>query len=245
MPNTEKFNDLYEQILARILAGEWNNQPIPQQKLLATHYGVSLTTIRAVFEHLVADGYIKQGKKMVVRKEQGSVPALVPSFDADLKSKGKIPHMENLGAPEVVELSAEYAKAFGLPVGMKSFKRVRVQGELDGKSFEPYRLTETFYPWHLAESFAEKANENPQFVLINAIREKYNLYITTSSLSFRARLPTRIEQKALKISRHTPVQDIFRTSLAQDGRTVIMFTRAVWTGYRADIEVKNAETSLK
>ncbi len=179
----------------------------------------------------------------MINPNRMTIPALVPSFDKYLQQHGLVPFMRNVGNPEVITLDKDLAAAFGLAEGTKAIKRVRVQGERQGKQDIPYRLTETHYLYDLADKYLANMTSDPLFVVIDQIKQDTGKSITKSSIKVLTRFPSEQEQNLLQIPLHTPVAEIFRVSRSDD-RTVIMFSHIVLISYRFMLSIEDASTTI-
>ena len=178
----------------------------------------------------------------MINPNRMTIPALVPSFDKYLQQHGLVPFMRNVGDPEVITLDKDLATAFSLSEGTKAVKRVRVQGERQGKQDIAYRLTETYYLYDLADKYLANMRSEPLFVTIDQIKQDTGKSIAKSSIKLLTRFPSEKEQSLLQIPLHTPVTEIFRVSRSSDG-TVMMFSHIVLISYRFTISIEDASTT--
>lgn len=242
----EKVNNILQDMIRRIEAGEWKeNTALPtRQELLASGYSATATTINSVFNLLHAMGYIMlRGRNIVINPHRMTIPALVPSFDKYLLQHGLTPFMQNIDAPTVTVLDNDLATAFDLAQGTKVIRRSRIQGETQGGQNIPYRLTETYYLYDLADKYLPNMTSDPMFITIDAIKQDTGKSITKSSMKMLTRFPSEREQHLLNIPLHTPVIELFRVSRSDDN-TVIMFSRIVLISYRFTVSAEMVETKI-
>ena len=240
-----KVSAILQDMIRLIEQGEWGRAGIvPPRTDLAKRYHVATSTINDVFTFLHAMGYVlPRGRNVVINPNRLTIPALVPSFDSYLQQQGLVPFMQNIGDPDTVTLDKSVAAAFDLPEGTKAIKRVRVQGEVQAGQHIPYRLSETYYPYDLADRYVPNMKSNPLFVVIDQIKRDTGKAIAKSSLKLLTRFPSEQEQNVLQIPLHTPVMELFRVSRSDDG-TLLMFSHIILISYRFVVSVDTADTKL-
>jgi hypothetical protein len=123
----------------------------------------------------------------VINPSRLTIPVLTPSFDEYLRQRGLIAYMENIGDPEVATLDKDTAAVFDLAEGTKAVKRTRIQGEDQGGHHIPYRLTETYYLFDLANTYLAHMTSDPLFVVIDQIKQATGKSITKSNLKILSR----------------------------------------------------------
>lgn len=221
-------------------------QIIPPSTQLMKRFGTTQDTVRRAQERLKAERLIlTSGKSTIINAVNLDIPGVTPSFDDFLKDNGLVPHFENVGEPEIITLSDEYAKEFKIPAGSRAVRRLRLQGEIrdslpqsktttartgkNGSLVVWYRLAETMYQLDLIEQvggqeWIEEIKSNPRFNIIKEIEKKTGKKITHASSKLVPRFPDRREQELLNISYQTPVIEHWRRCFSEDG-TMIMFNR--------------------
>jgi DNA-binding GntR family transcriptional regulator len=247
MPKPGKINAILQDVVHLIESGEWGRSniiPVPTRVDLARQYKVATSTINDVFNLLHAMGYVMpSGRNLMINPNRMTIPALVPSFDKYLQQHGLTPFMQNIEDPTVVMLDKDLAAAFDLPEGTKAIKRSRIQGETRNKQDIPYRITETYYLFDLADKYLANMTSDPLFITIDHIKQDTGKSITRSSFKILTRFPSEQEQNLLQVPLHTPVNEIFRVSRSDDG-TIIMFSRIILISYRFTVSIDIAETKL-
>lgn len=240
-----KVSAILQDMIRLIKEGEWGRAGIiPSRRDLADRYGTTTSTINDVFTFLHAMGYVMpKGRNVVINPNRMTIPALVPSFDKYLQQHGLVPFMRNVADPGVVTLDKDLATAFSLPEGTKAVRRVRVQGERQGNQDIPYRLTETYYLYDLANKYLANMKSDPLFVVIDQIKQDTGKSIAKSSIKLLTRFPSEQEQNLLQIPLHTPIAEIFRISRSDDG-TVMMFSHIVLISYRFTLSIEDATTTI-
>src|SRR5215469_12763754 len=168
-----KVNSILQKMIGLIEEGEWGRAGfVPTRRDLAERFGTTTSTINDVFTFLHAMGYVmSKGRNVMINPNRMTIPALVPSFDQYLQQQGLIPFMQNVGDPEIISLDIKMAEAFGLPVGTRAVRRIRVQGERLGNHLIPYRVAETYYPEALAAHHLARMKQDPLFIVIDQIAD--------------------------------------------------------------------------
>ena len=90
----------------------------------------------------------------------------------------------------------------------------------------PSRVGEIWYPADLAEPFLENMRKDDRMNVVNAIKEKFGVYIVRVKEDILARIPTKQEISWLGLARYQPVFEVRRINSAQDGQ-IVMLTRTI------------------
>jgi DNA-binding GntR family transcriptional regulator len=240
-----KVTSILQEMINLIEEGVWGQTGIvPTRRDLAERFATTTSTINDVFTFLHAMGYVMpKGRNVMINPNRMTIPALVPSFDQYLQQQGLLPFMQNVGDPEIISFDRKLAEAFGLPLGTRAVRRIRVQGEKHDNQLIPYRVAETYYPETLAAQYLARMKQDPLFVAIDQIADDTGKTISRSSLKVLTRFPSEQEQSLLQISLHIPVTELFRVSYSDDG-TIIVFSRIILISYRFTLSL-DADTRLE
>ncbi len=103
--------------------------------------------------------------------------------------------------------------------------RLRRQGTAE----VPYRLHEQWYPLDLAGPFLEAMKQDPNLNVASEIRKATGIALTTLHDDILTRLPTAEEISLLNIVRTTPVLEVRKQFISQEGR-IMVFVRSVLVG---------------
>lgn len=146
-----------------------------------------------------------------------------PLFDKYLEQQGLVPVTDNIIEPEIVSMPADIAAMFGMQEGVHVIHRMRRHGTID----IAYRLAENWYPIDLAGDYLEAMKQNPDLNVAGEIRKNKGVAIATRHDDVIARLPTAKEAELLRIIRTTPILDVRRKFLAEDGRVIFVSNQAL------------------
>ena len=211
----------------RILEGEFGTGGrLPSLRMLASEFGVGYDTINSVVQRLQAEGVlISKGRAGVfVNKPRPRIPTNLARFGEYLEPLGLKAMEMTLEGPSVIPAPASVARVMGLEERAPIVHRLRRMGT----ATTPYGLVESFYPGELVgDSMLDQAQKNEQYHMLLAIKEVHGKMATVVHEDVIGRLPTSEEQRQLAIVRGTPVQEIHRVYYAQDGKTVLLYSRNV------------------
>ena len=150
---------------------------------------------------------------------------ITPTFEQVLASQGSLSSVRNIIDPEIIVMPDEIAIIFGQPTGLHVIHRYRVQGTVD----IPYRLSEYWYPEHLARKYLQRMKDEPAYDTLEAIKSELGITRQLVHDDVLSRIPTKHEATLLSIPRSSPVQEVRRTNRTTDG-TVLMHHRIVFVG---------------
>lgn len=148
-----------------------------------------------------------------------------PTFEQVLTKQGLQPFVRNIIDPEIIVMPEEIAAIFGQPAGSHVIHRYRVQGKRD----IPYRLSEYWYPEHLARKYLQRMKDEPDYDTLEAIKSDLGIVRQKVHDDVLSRIPTKREAILLSIPRSSPVQEVRRTNRSPDG-SILMHHRIVFVG---------------
>src|SRR5467141_3794002 len=216
----EKIDQLITRLREEIEQGKYGDPGvgrIPTTTMLMKDLGVSKSTVTKALNILQIEGTIRlRGSSLVVNGPVLILPGIVENFERYLKDLGYDVEITNIVEPVIKEMSKEIATLFDQPERTQTVYRVRKQG-IPGITL---RFTRNWYPTTLAEEFIEQMRADDRMNVVGAIKEKHGIYITHTINTIIARTPTHEEMEQLEIIRNTPVIEIRRTNLAEDGTPV-------------------------
>lgn len=228
MPPDTKIDAIAEAFREHIRAGDFGTRGrLPSLRMLAEEFGTTNETINKVVQLLQAEGLlISRGHAGVfINTPRTRIPGITARFDLYLQEQGLKPMEENVIEPSVIAAPADVASAMGIAEGAEVVRRMRLQGT----TTVPYRLAENFYPLDLAGgAILERMKQDARLDVLLAIKETHGKVIKRVHEDVIGRLPTKQEQKLLKIVRTAPVLEVQRTNYAEDDSTVIMFNRIIF-----------------
>lgn len=226
MSDENKIEGLAASLRERIKRGDFGTSGrLPTVTALAKEYKMARATMYQSLVLLRAEGLlIVKGNSYFARYPLMRIPGS-PLFDQFLIEQGLTPVTDNLVDPQIVDAPADIAAIFGLQEGDKVIHRVRRQGTAE----VPYRLHENWYTVDLAGPFLEEMKQNPDMNVAGRIREMRGIAVTTIHDDIFTRLPTADEINLLSIVRTTPVLEVRKQFLSQEGKTM-MFVRSVLVG---------------
>ncbi len=198
---------------------------LPSLAQMAKIYQTGKSTVYQALQRLQAEGIVvARDKNYYVNYPLMRIPGS-PLFDKFLLQQGLVPVTDNLVEPSVVPAPADIAVIFGLAEGAHVVHRMRKQGTAE----VPYRLHENWYPGDLATPFLSEMKQDPNMNVAGRIREATGIAIANIHDDVFTRLPTPDEMSLLSIVRTTPVLEVRKHFLTQEGRT-IMFVRSTLVG---------------
>lgn len=233
----EAVNKVVDELKKEILAGKYGESGVgilPPSSTLQERFApegkqkAGRETITRAVQHLRAMGLVfPMGRNIIIDTPNLKIPGVVPTFDKWLQERGLEAEVKNEDAPSIVELSADLAERFKLPVGTQSVRRYRLQGARRGKIVTWFRLAETYYLRELVDDeWLEQIKTTPKFVVIDAIKTKTGKFITHAHSELINRFPDEQEQALLDITYQTPVTEHLRKCYSED-ETLIMFNRII------------------
>lgn len=222
--NSLLVDKLASDLRARIASGEYGTSgTLPSTTKLAKEWGKPRSVVTDVMLLLRSEGLIRvAGNRYAVNHPILILPGLTKDFEQYLQSQGLKSVIKNLIEPTLEEMPKDIAPIFGQKPGIRVVHRMRLQGTPD----QWLRVGEIWYPAELAEPFLESMKRNDQMNVVNAIKEKFGVFIVRVKEDILARIPHKEEIKWLDLARYQTVFEVRRTSLAQDGRAV-MLTRTI------------------
>jgi DNA-binding GntR family transcriptional regulator len=199
---------------------------LPSVSQLAKAHEVARSTVYQALLLLQAEGLIiSKDNSFYANPIIQVTTSPTPTFEQVLIKQGLKPFVRNIIDPEIIVMSDEIAALFGQPAGSHVVHRYRVQGKID----IPYRLSEYWYPEHLASKYLQRMKDEPDFDTLEAIKSELDIKRQLVHDDVVARIPTKNEAELLSITRTTPVQDVRRTNKAPDG-SILMHHRIVFVG---------------
>ncbi|WP_153453958.1 GntR family transcriptional regulator [Streptomyces smaragdinus] len=219
-------DELAEQIRTRVLAPD---AKVPSETELMKRYGVAVGTVRrAIAELRIRDlvvthhgrgSYVK-GRPPVQRKSSDRFrrahrKAGKAAYLAEADRSGASVHVSVLyvGAADA---PPDVAQRLGVGVGEKVLARRRLYFS-DGV---PTEEATSYLPWDVAQDIPELFAENPGGGGIYARLEEHGHLLVEFVETIRARLATKQETTALKLSPGAPVIHLVRDAVVEGGRVV-------------------------
>src|SRR5713226_4569185 len=221
-----KIETIAAQLREHIKRGDFGtNGRLPTVTELAKEYQIARATMYQSLTLLRSEGLlIVKGTSYYARYPVMRIPGS-PLFDKFLLKQGLTPVTDNLVEPEIVPAPADVAVSLGVPEGTQVIHRTRRQGTAE----VPYRLHENWYPLDLAEPFLEAMRQDPNLNVAGEIRKATGIALATIHDDIFTRLPTAEEINLLNIVRTTPVLEVRKQFLSQEGR-IVVFVRSVLVG---------------
>lgn len=221
-----KIELLADQLRERIKRGDFGiNGRLPTVTALSKEYQIARATMYQSLLLLRSEGLlIVKGNSYFAHYPLLRIPGS-PLFDQFLIQQGLKPVTDNLTDPNIVPAPADIAAILGVEEGAPVISRIRRQGTAE----VAYRLHENWYTLELAEPFLEEMKENPNMNVAGRIRETRGIAIANIRDDVVTRLPTADEIELLNIVRTTPVLEVRKQFLTQEG-TLVMFVRSVLVG---------------
>ncbi len=220
-----KVDVLAEQLRQRIREGEFGtNGRLPPHRVLAEQLHTTRETVNKVIQLLQSEGLLVAREKSVyVKPPLMKLPAFVVNYDQYIRERGLEPVSEFLEPPDLVPLPAWVAEVLGRREGLVVPHRLLRQGIVYPTGTVYYRLSENFYHPELVKGeIFQCLQSDPQYNIWTALKDTYGIEAVKSVNTVVARLPTLWEQSYLEIVRTTPVLELHRTRLTQDGIPVIV-----------------------
>jgi GntR family transcriptional regulator len=231
--NFSKAEWLAQVIRERIQQGHYPaGYRLPPVSDFRREFEVSRDTVVAALNRLLAEGYVYQRQSLsaatwIVRPQGAGIIVGSPLFDQFLREQGLIPITENVIDPEIIPAPTTIAHYMQIEPGTPVIHRLRTQGTED----MIYRLHEQWYPAKLAAPLLEAMRENPNLNVAGEIRRLTEgaVALTTIRDDVTARLPTTQEAQLLRVTRTTPLLEVIKTFLDQNG-TVMTLARSLIVG---------------
>jgi GntR family transcriptional regulator len=227
MSEEGKIETLATTLREQLKGGEFGAKGrLPSVTQLAKTHQVARSTVYQALLLLQAEGLVisKEGSFYANPMIQITTNP-TPTFEQLLIRQGLQPFVRNIIDPEIIVMPDEIAAIFGQPTGLHVVHRYRVQGKID----IPYRLSEYWYPEHLARKYIQKMRSKPDFDTLEAIKSELGIKEQAVHDDIMARIPTKSEAVLLSIPRTSPVQQVRRTNKAPDG-SVLMHHRIIFVG---------------
>lgn len=239
MSEDGKIEMLAESMRERIKRGDFGaNGRLPTVTALAKENKMARATMYQSLLLLRSEGLlIVKGTSYYARYPLMRIPGS-PLFDKFLLDQGLVPVTTNLVEPELVTAPDAIAAIFNIAPGDKVIHRSRLQGTAE----VPYRLHDNWYPAQLAEPFLAEMKQNPDMNVAGRIREEQGIAVTTIHDDIFTRLPTSDEITLLNVVRTTPVLEVQKKFLVQDG-TTMMYVRSVLVGAYFQLSYEYAHKS--
>jgi GntR family transcriptional regulator len=227
MTEEGKFEALASTLREQIKKEEFGTRGrLPSVSQLAKAHEVARSTAYQALQLLQSEGLIiSRDNSFYVNPIVKVTTSPTPTFEQVLIKQGLKPFVRNIIDPEIIVIPDEIAVLFGQPTGSHVVHRYRVQGKID----IPYRLSEYWYPEHLASKYLQRMKDEPDFDALEDIKGELDIKIQLVHDDVIARIPTKKEAELLSITRMTPVQDVRRTNKAPDG-SILMHHRIVFVG---------------
>ncbi|MEU5052467.1 GntR family transcriptional regulator [Streptomyces sp. NPDC021096] len=219
-------DDLAEQIRVGALAP---GAQMPSESEVMERYGVSQGTVRRAIAELRTAGLVDthHGRGSYVKRLPPVRRKSSDRFRRSHRRSGKAAYLaeaEQAGhTPSVhvlfvgpVDVPAEVAGRMGVPAGEKVLARRR-QYFSDGT---PTEEATSYLPWAMAEAIPELLSENPGDGGIYARLEEHGHRLSEFVETVRARLATKQEASALRLSPGSPVIHLVRDAVTDDGRVI-------------------------
>jgi DNA-binding GntR family transcriptional regulator len=140
-----------------------------------------------------------------------------PLFDKYMEKQGLTPVVDNIIEPEIIVMPDEIATLFNADKGLHTVHRLRRHGVIE----IPYRLAENWYPADLAAQFLDAMTKDPNLNVLGEIRKAHGFAWKNRHDDIIARLPTEKETELLNIIQTTPVVEVRRQWITQEGRVVL------------------------
>ncbi len=232
-----KVDILAEKLRQRIKVGEFGTSGrIPPRRVLAEQLETTHETVNKVVQLLQSEGLLmSRDKSVYVRQEILILPVFIPNYDQYVRENGYEPVSTFLEKPDLVPLPKKIADLMMRKEGEMVPHRLLRQGIKYPAGVVHYRLSENFYnPDLIKGEIFRKLQSDPQFDTWIAIKEKYGIEVVKSDNIAFARIPSSEEKDFLDIARVTPVLELNRVQLAQDGLPV-MVNKLVFIGNRVEL----------
>jgi DNA-binding GntR family transcriptional regulator len=220
-----KVDELAERLRERIRNGEFGTSGrIPPHRVLADQFNTTRETVNKVIQLLQSEGLlVSRDKSVYVSPPLLKLPTFVANFDQYIRDRGKEPVSEFLEKPAMVPMPEQVAELMGRKTGELAPHRLLRQGIKYPTGTVYYRLSENFYnPDLIKDEIFRGLQSDPQFNTWVAMKDKYGIEVVSSRNVAVARLVTLREQEYLEVVRGTPILEIQRAQLAQNGLVVMV-----------------------
>lgn len=229
----ESYVPLYEQVSDYILdyiktSGIQAGKPIPSTRTLEKMLGVSRVTIISSINKLVEEGILirKHGKGIFVNEPKIVQPLtlVVNSFTDIMKLAGYMPSTRVLEIETMIG-SRQILEHLNIPVGSKilKFSRVRLINNV------PIILSTSYLPYELVKNLNEEDLIN--YSLYDLLKNRCNLTLARTSVTFEPTLSTLSEGKILGISAGRPMM-LLRSKVWSQYDEVIEYSKVLYRGDR-------------
>jgi GntR family transcriptional regulator len=203
------------------------DRPLPPERLLAEHFGVSRMTMRQANDLLEREGLIDRQRgrgtfatpNKLLKQEHET-----RSFSEEIRSRGRVPSSRVISF-RTVEASSATAKHFGVDAGepLYEIERVRLA---DGVpiALESLQIMSRMCPRLERFNLAD-------YSLYQILEENYGIHLARSEEEISAIQPSRTHRKMLQIPRNTAVLLVKRKTFTSDNRPLELAV----TAYRGDL----------
>jgi GntR family transcriptional regulator len=220
-----KVDELAERLRVRIRNNEFGTAGrIPPHRVLAEQFNTTRETVNKVIHLLQSEGLlVSRVKSVYVRPPLLRLPTFVANFDQYIRDRGMEPVSEFLEKPAMVPVPDDIADLIERKRGELVPHRLLRQGIRYPAGIVYYRLSENFYnPDLVKDEIFLGLQSDPQFNTWTAMKSKHGVEVVSSKNVAVARLVTLREQEYLEVVRGTPILEIRRVQLAQDGLVVMV-----------------------
>lgn len=226
MSEDKKIETLAAALRERIKRGDFGTSGrLPTVTALAKEYKMARATMYQSLALLRSEGILTvRGTSYYAHYPLMRIPGS-PLFDKFLTEQGLKPVTANLQEPEVIAAPADVAVVLGLKEGDDVIYRLRRQGTAEIH----YRLQENWYPMDLAGDYLQEMKDDPDMNVAGRIRQDKGIALTTINDNIITRLPSSEEMALLNITRTTPILDVKKRFISQEGR-VMVFIRSILVG---------------
>ncbi len=226
------YRQLADALREEIVTGEWQpGAPLPSERFLVEHYGMSRGTVREAVNLLKVEGLIdtRHGRGAFVRDRRPVERISWDRFDrrhrqggnaaylVEMEQSGREPGIDRIEIEKQVSVPPEVAKRLELQPGEAVTVRRR-RYLADG---EPMQVATSYIPWELASGTPIlEWNPGPGGIYARLEEQGYRLDHFTEEVT--ARMPTPEEARALRMSPGVPVVQVVRVAFAEGERPVEM-----------------------
>lgn len=206
-------------------------EELPSEAELGKIYKVNRGTIRHALDILEREGLIcrKKGRGTFIRRERFEIDLLhFNSTTAELLARGHVPSTRVLSVAEI-EPDPHLMNSLGLTTNEKvwQLERLRLADE------EPISLQWSYVPTELSPNLDQRDLTGSLYQILNTV---YQIVLTNSDQTIRARMATPEEAEQLQIRAGDPVIEISRISYDQNNKRV-EYLYSLWRADRYDIKV--------
>ena len=198
--------------------------PLPSERDLGAHYGMSRMTVRQTIDALVSEGrvYRVPGKGTFVARPKIEMPLRLTSFSADMRNRGYVPGAEDL-VRSTTPARTNLAHMLGIEPGspVHSIERLRTA---DG---EPMAVERSHVPATLAPGLEEHCLVGRS--LYQLLEQEYGLVLDAGEQVIEAGLGNANDSGLLGLAPNSPVLLLRRRSFS--GSTCVELAAST---YRAD-----------